>query len=435
MKIFSYIKENKRHKLPLICLTLMLFTLTTKAQITVSFTWDTVCLGENTILTSTSSSAGTIIEENWDFDGDSLFDEASAGLVSIQFPTSGIQSVGLQIIDDLGDTAFLYDDVVVQASPSAAFTFNTVCLGDSTQFTNNSVENGAGSLTFNWDFGDGSSSSAVSTQHEFTNATSYSVELLAMATNGCSDSVAYIVQVRNNPTVSITAPFGSFVCPFDSTLLTGSASTTLAFWSNGSSNDSIYAQDTGWVYLVATDSFACIGRDSILLVPADSFNLETSNDTSVVLGNSVQLTASGLTTYIWQPDEYIDDATSSSPMVSPIEDTEYMVIGYSSQNCKDTGLINVDVLSDYSIDYTNLITPNGDGANDVFTIRNIGYFQGCPLRIYNKMGDLLYTSDDTYQNDWDGTYGGSSLPEDVYYFTIECEQEGNAFSGAITILK
>lgn len=80
----------------------------------------------------------------------------------------------------------------------------------------------------------------------------------------------------------------------------------------------------------------------------------------------------------------------------------------------------------------NAITPNGDGVNDNWVIRNIKAFDGFELSIYNSAGDLLYRTLN-YQNNWDGTFNGSPLSEGIYYYLFVKNE--TSYRGIITILK
>ncbi len=67
----------------------------------------------------------------------------------------------------------------------------------------------------------------------------------------------------------------------------------------------------------------------------------------------------------------------------------------------------------------NTFTPNGDGANDVFKVkdgyRSIVKFHGY---IFNRWGKKLFEWTDITQS-WDGTYAGDDVPDGVYFCHIE----------------
>jgi gliding motility-associated-like protein len=73
----------------------------------------------------------------------------------------------------------------------------------------------------------------------------------------------------------------------------------------------------------------------------------------------------------------------------------------------------------------NVFTPNNDGVNDTFFIRNLP--AGTFVTITNRWGKIVYTSKD-YQNDWDG----GSYPDGVYYYSVNIAGSGQ-FTGWIQI--
>ncbi|OMP80840.1 hypothetical protein BW716_02185 [[Flexibacter] sp. ATCC 35208] len=63
---------------------------------------------------------------------------------------------------------------------------------------------------------------------------------------------------------------------------------------------------------------------------------------------------------------------------------------------------------------SNVVTPNGDGKNDYFYIRNLDEYPDSKLYIFNRWGAQIYYSNN-YQNDWKGT----GLAEGTYFYRIE----------------
>jgi gliding motility-associated-like protein len=62
----------------------------------------------------------------------------------------------------------------------------------------------------------------------------------------------------------------------------------------------------------------------------------------------------------------------------------------------------------------NIISPNGDGLNDMFEIVGLETFSENELLILNKNGIILYSATN-YNNDWNG-YG---LPDDIYFYALK----------------
>ncbi len=80
----------------------------------------------------------------------------------------------------------------------------------------------------------------------------------------------------------------------------------------------------------------------------------------------------------------------------------------------------------------SVITPNGDGKNDKFTILGINQFPGSELIIYNRWGNVVFQSKD-YKNDWDG----KGLNEGTYYYTLNLKTTSGSqrMAGWVEILR
>jgi gliding motility-associated-like protein len=85
----------------------------------------------------------------------------------------------------------------------------------------------------------------------------------------------------------------------------------------------------------------------------------------------------------------------------------------------------------------NIITPNGDGKNDVFRVPNLEYYPNSQLVVYNRWGKKIYDNSN-YQNDWDG----KDFADGVYYFILIANygDTGNGvktqeFHGTVTIMR
>lgn len=78
----------------------------------------------------------------------------------------------------------------------------------------------------------------------------------------------------------------------------------------------------------------------------------------------------------------------------------------------------------------NVFTPNGDGANDLFTpFLPFRFIESIDIKIFNRWGNLVYETNDPSIN-WDGTHmsSGEPLSEGVYYYTcvvVEILEDGS----------
>lgn len=82
----------------------------------------------------------------------------------------------------------------------------------------------------------------------------------------------------------------------------------------------------------------------------------------------------------------------------------------------------------------NVITPNGDGKNDVFKIEGIELYRENTLSIFNRWGNEVFRSAGGYRNNWDG----NGLSEGTYYYVLKLvSREGvdSSVTGWITLLR
>jgi gliding motility-associated-like protein len=88
-----------------------------------------------------------------------------------------------------------------------------------------------------------------------------------------------------------------------------------------------------------------------------------------------------------------------------------------------------------AITATNILSPNGDGKNDNWSIKDILLYPNNSVTVYDRGGRIVFTKKG-YTNDWEGTINGSPLSEDTYYYVVDLGVPlTKPFTGFITILR
>jgi gliding motility-associated-like protein len=82
----------------------------------------------------------------------------------------------------------------------------------------------------------------------------------------------------------------------------------------------------------------------------------------------------------------------------------------------------------------NILTPDGDGKNDTWMVKNIQLFPNNTVTVYDHSGRVVYTKKG-YTNDWNGTFSGAPLNEDTYYYFIDLGPGERKVKGYITVIK
>lgn len=83
-------------------------------------------------------------------------------------------------------------------------------------------------------------------------------------------------------------------------------------------------------------------------------------------------------------------------------------------------------------------TPNGDGRNDVFLPLGVRYVKNMKIEIWNRWGQLVFSSDDPTKG-WDGNYQGSPAQTGVYAYVVNyvttAEVEEKVIKGNVTLIR
>jgi len=179
---------------------------------------------------------GSITGYLWDFgDGSTQY---GGSTMNHSFLEQGMMTVSLTVSDNHGCTASAIQPNIVQVLPKLTAGFNSdksvLCsVSDPVQFTNTST--GPGTLSYNWDFADGSTSTQQSPGHSYAQSGSYPVKLTVTSSVGCVSTAnqATPLNVANYHT-DFTPPIAS-VC----------ANTPLSFTdiSNPAPNSTIWSVD------------------------------------------------------------------------------------------------------------------------------------------------------------------------------------------------
>lgn len=132
---------------------------------------------------------------------------------------------------------------------------------------------------------------------------------------------------------------------------------------------------------------------------------------------------------------------------TPYSDTDLLVNGttyyasYVVTTCENSIrlAVTVDLSKCPDILIPDGFSPNNDGINDFFVIRNLPeLYPNYKIEIYNRYGNILYKGDRNTQN-WDGTssqggvqFGGNVVPTGVYFFILEFNDgERNPLQGRL----
>lgn len=180
-----------------------------------------------------------------------------------------------------------------------------------------------------------------------------------------------------------------YMCPGDSVHMIAGGGADYRWY------PSIYVDDSTssnpWIRAITTQTYRVIAysaagcRDTVFANVTVYPNGVIFMDDSVYIhpGESYQLTPMGNCAYYsWFPPAGLSDPTISNPIATPEVSTRYIVTGTTSNGCKGSDTISVNVRTEAEIALPNAFTP-GTGVNNKLTLMNRGLASLLHFRIYN----------------------------------------------------
>ncbi len=174
-------------------------------------------------------------------------------------------------------------------------------------------------------------------------------------TIGCSTRDS--IQVGINPipvTTAIASPLT--VCSGDTVTLTATGGLTYQWQSTNaliSPNTAITrskltyagtsATDTTWFYVTVTDAVGCIAPDSVFAQVWGPTVITAGPDTLICFGDTIQLSATGGVSYVWNFPATLSDDSIANPLSFPLSNTVYTVRGTDINGCKGQDQVTVNV--------------------------------------------------------------------------------------------
>jgi gliding motility-associated-like protein len=159
-----------------------------------------------------------------------------------------------------------------------------------------------------------------------------------------------------------------------------------------------------------------------------------STDASCPVSNdgSIKLTIAGGSqpyTVIWS------DGTATQNR-QDIPAGTYSVVVADKNGCAAS--LNVELHfsgTDNCLEIPDIITPNNDGYNDRWEIKNIDLFPKAEVFVFTRWGKLVFNSRNLSANPWNGTYKGRILPTDSYHYILHLNDGSKPRSGVISIIR
>jgi gliding motility-associated-like protein len=144
----------------------------------------------------------------------------------------------------------------------------------------------------------------------------------------------------------------------------------------------------------------------VSVAPFDDFTMQFTRDGT--LGPTLEVTPIGSGSYLYQIDS---EPLQSSNIFPELPSGIYDITVYDDKLCHQMTKRAI------VIDYPRFFTPNGDGYNDRWNLKNITTLTGIKISIFNRYGKLM-AEIRPEQLGWDGLHKGYKLPADDYWFKV-----------------
>jgi len=312
------------------------------------------------------------------------------------------------------------DSVIITVLPLPVVTISndtSICAGNTLRLS------ASGGVSYQWQPVSGITH-PDSSSIQVTPAATTQYMVTIMNNNSCTASDSVLVKVIAHPFFSLQ-PQSTELCVGDSVELIASGGDSYRWLNpaNNSSQQKIFVKpNSSSLYSVQITNNVCHITDTLLssiqVNPLPVVTVSKSNDLDCFTGTAM-LTATGGATYSWTPAYGLSDTVIANPQVQISQSTLYTVSVTTSKGCMAKDTITVNVFSNSNNPYlvANAFTPNGDGKNDCFGIKDWGVINSFELDIFNRWGQKIFTTNNP-SGCWDGTFNGIQQPIGGYVYLI-----------------
>ncbi|WP_346984268.1 gliding motility-associated C-terminal domain-containing protein [Chryseobacterium sp. POE27] len=195
------------------------------------------------------------------------------------------------------------------------------------------------------------------------------------------------------------------ICMEDKTTLDAGPGFTSYEWSTGATTQTISNVGVG-TYWVKLKTGSCITRQTVTIYPSEQPVISSVDITN----NTVTVNASGGQA----PYQYSTDGINwqESNVFTNMPRGDNHVFLKDAYDC-DPITITIVVPN-----LVNVITPNGDGVNDVIDYSALGNKQNLVFNIFDRYGNKVFQADKLRGYKWNGTMDGKKVPTGTYWYSV-----------------
>lgn len=203
------------------------------------------------------------------------------------------------------------------------------------------------------------------------------------------------------------------ICNNSTTLLDAGSGFTAYSWDTNpiETTQSISINTAGTYKVTLTNTNGCTKIKTFTVINSEIATIEDINIYDFSENNWIEVHYSGNGNYEFSLDgiQY-----QNSPVFNHLSEGEYTLYIQDKEGC---GITSTNF---YILDYPKYFTPNGDGYNDTWQIKNLEKrgLENSKIYIFDRYGKLLKQIS-AQGNGWNGTFNGTNLPASDYWFVLE----------------
>jgi gliding motility-associated-like protein len=166
--------------------------------------------------------------------------------------------------------------------------------------------------------------------------------------------------------------------------------------------------------------------DNVTITVIPPVTAFAGNDTAIVINQPLHFNATSNiagSTFSWSPSTALSNSNIYNPYCTTKDYIEYILTVTTPGGCVGYDTIRVKVFPEPVLWVPSAFTPNGDGLNDIFRPITVGYSQIEYFRVYNRWGQLVYSTSQFYKG-WDGTIKGTPQELGVYFWVLSARDFG-----------
>jgi gliding motility-associated-like protein len=322
------------------------------------------------------------------------------------------------------------NDLSFDGNNGFSYTIVDSCVG-TVQF--NGVSTIPGTLTWDWNFGDGFTSSLQNLVHTFSPASQqYTVSLKIQASGGCgvlerSKEVIPKGLILNAGFDFLSICDSGYIRFINTTTFSPDTALIKYAWDFGDGNTStlpspIHSFPSSAFFnvrLTVNTTTACLDQSLSKPVNLELLDIQASPDQVIDEGQMVQInaTGNGATRYTWTPRTGLSNSAIANPVAKPRRSTMYVITAYNQAGCKDLDSVFIKVNPIPGINVPSGFTPNNDGKNDVIRPIIADEYVLQEFSIYNRWGQKIFSTKEK-DTGWNGKIKGVIQDSGVYVWIV-----------------